>query len=291
MLKKISLTLFFLSYALILIAVLLVVRFPKDTLISRLEQKIETELPGYTCDIDNIKYMYPFSVLFEGVTIIHSTTQAQLPFANILVTPDPKNLMSQFEASLEILGGTMKTEVILHPESRKIELPVLTISGINLKDVGFLEHQLGRGVTGIIELSGKYNGDRTDFMGGEFSGTVRLGDFQMELKRPILQTSEVVFDEVTTLFQMRNRLLEVVDGKAKGPFFDGYFTGAIKLKKLWRASSIALSGTISPKQEYLEKDRQVARAAALLYKKYKSSTIPYKLTGNLEDPIFAFGNN
>ncbi len=291
MLKKLSLTFLYLTYAVVLIAVLLVVRFPKETLLTQVEQKVEEKLSGYTCEIGTISYIYPFSVLIEEVEIVHTGNQSQLPFTSVLITPDLKNVMTRFEMSLELLGGTMTTGVVLHPESNRVELPALVISGINLRDVGFIEQDLSRGVDGIVELSGRYIGNSSDLASGEFSGTVRVKDFQMELKRPILQSKQVVFTEVRTFAQLRNGLVEVVDGTVTGPFYDGDFTGSVRLRKLWRASVLALSGTLSPRQEYIEKDRQVARAVALLYRKYKSSTIPYRLTGNFEDPVFAFGTN
>lgn len=289
MLKKLSLTFIYLFYAVVLIAVLLIVRFPKDTLLTQIERKVEGKLSGYTCEISNIKYVYPISVLFEDVTIVHSGRDTELPITNVLITPDLKNVMTQFEMSLDLLGGTMETGVVLHPESNRVELPRLAISSINLNEVGFIEQDLSRGIEGIVELSGRYIGDSSDLIRGEFSGTVRLKDYQMELKRPILQSKQVVFTEASTFAQMRNGLIEVFDGKARGPLYDGDFTGSIKLRELWRASVLALNGTISPKQEYIEKNRQVARAVALLYRKYKSSTIPFMLTGNLEEPVFAFG--
>lgn len=291
MLKKLSLTFLYLFYAVVLTAVLLVVRFPKETLLAQAERKVEEKLTGYTCEIGDIKYIYPFSVLIEEVAIVHTGNGSQLPFNSVLITADLKNVMTRFEMSLELLGGTMTTGVVLHPESDRVELPTLVISGINLKDVGFIEQDLSRGVEGTVELSGRYLGSSRDLAGGEFSGTVRVNDFQMELKRPILQSQQVVFTEIQTFAQLRNGLVEVVDGTASGPFYDGNFSGSVRLSRLWRASVLALSGTLSPKQEYIEKDRQVARAVALLYRKYKSSTIPYKLTGSFEDPVFAFAAN
>lgn len=289
MLKKLSLTFIYLFYAVALIAVLLVVRFPKDTVLTRVEQKIEERLPGYTCEINNIKYVYPFNVLVEGVTIVHRDNSSQLPVTNVLVTPDPKHLLTRFGISLELLGGTMKTGVVLRPESNRVEFPTLALSGINLKDVAFIEQNLSRGIDGTLELSGRYSTDLADLNKGDFSGSVRINDFKMELKRPVLQSNEVVFSELRSVVQLKNSLVEIVDGTATGPLFDGVFNGSIQLNELWRASVLEVSGTISPKQDYLERDRQVARAVALLYKKYKSSTIPYRLTGNFEDPVFAFG--
>ena len=289
MLKKISLSFIYLSYAVALIAVLLVVRFPKDTVLTRVEQKIEERLPGYACDISNIKYMYPFNLLVEGVTIVHRDNNSQLPVTNVLVSPDPRHLLTRFGMSLELLGGTMKTGVVLHPENNRVEFPTLEVSGINLKEVAFIEQNLSRGIDGILELSGRYITALADLEKGDFSGNVRINDFKMELKRPVLQSNEIVFSELRSFVQLKNSLVEIVDGTATGPFYDGDFNGSIQLKELWRASVLDVSGTISPKQDYIERDRQLARAVALLYKKYKSSTIPYVLKGNLEDPVFAFG--
>ena len=289
MLKKLSLTFIYLFYAVALIAVLLVVRFPKDTVLTRVEQKIEESLPGYNCDISNIKYVYPFNVLVEGVAIVHRDNSSQLPVSNVLVSLDPKHFLTRFGVSLELFGGTMNTGVVLHPESNRVEFPTLEVSGINLKEVAFIEQNLGREIDGTLELSGRYTTALADQDKGDFSGNVRIHDFKMELKRPVLQSTEIVFSELNSFVQIKNSLVEIVDGTASGPFYDGDFKGSIQLKELWRASPLAVSGTISPKQDYIEQDRQLARAVALLYKKYKSSTIPYLLTGNLEDPVFAFG--
>ncbi len=290
MLRKLSLTLLYLFYAVVLIAVLLAVRFPKETLLTQIERRVEGKLPGYSCEISTIRYIYPFSVLIEGIELVHIGNQSQLPFTNVLITPDLKNVMTRFEMSLELLGGTMNTGVVLHPESNRVELPGLAISGINLKDVSFIEQDLSRGLEGVVELSGRYLGNSNDISSWEFSGTIKVKDFQMELKRPILQSKQVAFAELSTFARLRDGLVEVIDGTAMGPFYDGSFAGSVRLIELWRASVLAVNGTLSPKQEYIEKNRQVARAVALLYRKYKSSTIPFNLTGTLEDPVFVFGS-
>jgi len=290
MLRKLSLTLLYLFYAVALIAVLLVVRFPKDKLLSQVERGVEGKLPGYTCEISSFKYIYPFSVLLGGIELVHVGNQSRLPLTNVLITPDLKNIMTRFDMSLELLGGTMKTGVVLQPESSRVEFAGLTLSGIDLNDVSFIEQDLSRGIEGVVELSGRWLADGRDIASWEFSGNIRVRDFQMELKRPILQSNQVAFTELSTFARLRNGLVEVIDGAAVGPFYDGSFVGSVRLRELWRASVLAVNGTLSPKQEYIEKNRQVARAVALLYRKYKSSTIPFNLTGTLEDPVFLFGN-
>ena len=113
----------------------------------------------------------------------------------------------------------------------------------------------------------------------------------MELKRPILQSRQVEFAEINSALLVKSGRIELTDGEAKGPLYDCDFSGTIVVKRLWRASDLDSVGTMTPKQEYLEKNRQVARTAALLYKKYKRSTIPFRLSGTLEAPVFAFGSN
>ena len=289
MLKKISLSFTYIFYAVILLVVLLVVRFPKESLLARIEAKVEHELPGYTCTINDIKYGYPINVLLEGVNISHPGRQIQLPETEVTVTPDLKNLLTTFKVSMDVYGGTLSTDVIVHSQENQIELPRLEISATDLEGVGFLAQSLGRGIQGKLELSGRYLGNRNRLLDGEFSGTVRISDFEIELKRPILQSKQVVFSELSSFIQVKNTLVELGEGNGVGPFYDGAFSGSVKLKRLWRASVLDVAGTLSPRQEYLEENRQVARAAALLYKKYKRSTIPFQLTGTMEDPLFAFG--
>ncbi|MEE4166353.1 MAG: type II secretion system protein GspN [Desulfocapsaceae bacterium] len=289
MLKKLSRVFIYLFYAVVLTAVLLVVRFPTDTLLAQAERKIEEKIPDYTCEIGTIHYIYPFSVAVEEIALINRNNSSRLPVSSVLVTPDLKHLLTRFEIRLELLGGHMNTGVVLHPDSNRVEFPSLAVSGVNLQNVDFIEQNLSREIDGTLELSGRYSADLGDLNSGEFSGNVRVRDFQMELKRPVLQSKEVVFTELASFAQLKNGLVEIVDGTAMGPFYDGDFSGSIQLKELWRASVLDVSGSISPKQEYIEQDRQVARAVALLYRKYKSSTLPYRLTGNLENPVFAFG--
>ena len=145
MLKKILLTFTFVLYAVILLLVLLVVRFPKESILTRIEQKVERELSGYSCNINDIKYVYPLSVKLQGVTAIHEARQFQLPVTDILVTPTLGNILSEFDVSLELFGGYLNTTVVLDHDNNRVELPSLLINGIDLNEVVFLEQSLGRG--------------------------------------------------------------------------------------------------------------------------------------------------
>ena len=135
MLKKILLTFTFILYAILLLSVLLVVRFPKESILARIEQKVEQELPGYACTITNITYVYPLSVKLEGVTAVHEARQFQLPVTDILVTPTLGNILSEFEISLELFGGYLNTTIILDHDNNRVELPSLWINGIDLNEV------------------------------------------------------------------------------------------------------------------------------------------------------------
>ena len=116
-------------------------------------------------------------------------------------------------------------------------------------------------------------------------------NFQLELKRSVLMSNSVEFDEIKMLVKFREGKLTLTDGQAKGTMYDTDFEGQIEKGPLVQESSVAITGRLSPRQEYIQNNRQVARAAALLYKKYKNTSIPYLIRGSLREPFFQFGGS
>jgi hypothetical protein len=72
--------------------------------------------------------------------------------------------------------------------------------------------------------------------------------------------------------------------------YDSTFSGEVTYVPIPAAGRISVDGTLTPKQEFLKNNRQAARAASLLYKKYKNTKIPFNVSGGLQEPVFRFGS-
>jgi type II secretion system protein N len=289
--KKAALVISFMCYALVLTVILLVVRFPKQTFVSYAVDTIEAKLPGFSCAIGDITYQYPLSLQFERVSIENPEELLDINIANILFTLDQKSIGNRGSLRFDLYGGIVEMDVILHRETGVIEIPSLVVSGIRLVEVEPLQRRLGRKIGGLLDYSGKFKGKRGELSNGLFSGNIRLNDFQLTLKKPILQNDIVAFDSVTASGVLQNGRLVISDGVATGPSYNGQFDGQVHVAGQWQESTLSIKGKLQPQDTYVKQNRQVARAVSLLYKKYGTSAIPYNISGKFREPLFQFGES
>lgn len=289
--KKIALVSLYIFYAIALTLILLVVRFPKETFLSYAGGLIEQELPGTNWIISDVTYIYPYGFRLDTVNLTSSDGLFNVAITNVIITLDPRNLLGGFNVGFNLYDGVVESDVILRRDTDMIELPAFAASGISLERIELLQQRLGRTVNGIISFSGQFLGRRHDLGNGNFSGTILVSAFRLPMNRPILKSNVITFDEVSASFSMDEGQVLIEEGRAVGQSYDATFSGQIASAHQWQESELEISGTLSPKEKYMKQNRQVARAVALLYRKYKTTTIPYKVSGSFREPVFQFGDH
>jgi len=289
MFKKTALVILCIFYAVILTLVLLVVRFPKNKFLLFAAGKVEQELPGVSCTIADVSYIYPLSLGFDAVSLAAPSELLNVSVDNIVIAPDPKSPLKKFTTSLELYSGSIEAEVTYDRDSGLIELPKIVATQIDLATIESLRQRLERSITGIVSFSGQFIGRLGELREGELTGSVGITQFQLPLRRPILQSESILFDEVVADVSKKGSSVTINKGNASGPAYEGEFTGQLQVVPQLQESRIEIKGDLVPQQAYMEQNRQVARAASLLFKKYNTTKIPYSVSGTLKEPVFRFG--
>jgi type II secretion system protein N len=287
--KKTLFAFFCIVYAVVLTGTLLVVRFPKERFLSYACNVIEQHMQGFSCSIPDAAYRFPLELEFDRVRLINKDELIDLTLERVLLSFDQKDPTGRVGITFDLYGGTFKTGVILDHSSGFVELPDLELSGLKLGSVEPLQQRLARPVAGTLSVSGRYRAHREYLGKGTFAGTTRIEGLELDLRRPILQSNSVFFEEVRGETSMADGRLDIAEGLARGPKFTSSFSGEVQLARQWQESSLSVSGQLVPQEKYIKEKQQVARAVELLFKKYGTREIPYRLDGSFRDPQFYFG--
>jgi len=291
MLKKLLLLFLYVFYGVVLTAILLVVRFPEDVVLAKMSNRIEQAFPGFSCRISNVSYSYPYSVRLDSVVLNNSSDgTGGISFENVLFTMIPEQLLNQFQIHFRVLEGTVGATIALLPGNEVLELRDIIVNDVDLSKITYFQADLQRTVAGRFDCSGTYAARRDDLIDGEFAGSLVFRDFRMDLKRPILQNEFIDFSKLTVKAEFKNSMIELAEGSATGSLLDSIFSGTVAFGPQWQDATLDITGTINPKQDYLQKNPEVARSVALLRRKYRNSAIPYRLSGSFQVPIFQFGS-
>lgn len=287
--KKILFILFCVVYGTALIGILLVVRFPKDRFLSYAEETVEQHLQGFSCSIKDASYRFPLHLDFDRIQLTNQDELINVSLERVRLSFDQKNPARRIQVEFDIYGGTVQVDMVLDNSTGFVELPSLTLTDIDLGSVEPLQQRLARPIEGTLHLSGRYRAHREYLGKGTFDGKTRVNDLQLDLRRPILQSNTVVFDTVSAEISLSDGQLKFGAGQARGPSFTGNFSGEISIAGQWQESTLSVSGTLLPRDNYVKENQQVARAVELLYKKYGTREIPYRVDGSIREPQFQFG--
>ena len=288
MMKKLILAILYISFALFLTAILLVVRFPKDSFLAYLCAKIEQRASGYACTISDIGYRYPAFFDFGTVTIRKRENGREWMIDNMTVFFDPKTSLQDFQAAFGMYGGSIRIGGYFANGWKEVHLNTVEVFGVDLEKTD-LQRRIGRKVSGLVGFTGTCDTRISEIAHGRLKGRVELRSFSGELKRSILMNRDVNFERVRSQIEVDRQQVRFTDGSATGKRYDTSFSGQVRFGPMMSESSFLIDGTLSLKQEFVSQNRQVARAAALLYKKYRNTEIPFNVTGQLQKPIFRFG--
>ena len=290
MLKRLFIFLLYCLFALVLSGVLLVVLFPRERLSSWAARLVEQQLHGITCSIEDIRYVHPLKLRLYQVRLGHVESGYQVPVDTLLMTFDLAWPVRQVGVSAVIYGGTLETEVGFDQSFERFDLENLNISEMQLQELDLLQQSIDRPLQGWLGFKGRAMIDRNNIERSRLSGNLNIADFTTELRRPILSIAGLELDRVSAAITYGDGVFDLIDGQFSGALLTGNFSGRILLDRPWPRSSLDLAGGLVPQAALLDKDPQVRAAAAELFKRYRTETIPWLVEGTLELPEFRFGD-
>lgn len=289
MLRRLFIFLFYCLFSLSVIAVCLVLLFPRQQLLSWSAQLVERKFPGVECSIAEIRYVHPLKIRLYDVRVKYDRHQFELPIDTLLVSFAPRYPVERIGIVGVLLGGSLRVDVNLDKADR-IEFENLEFSGMQLADLKMLERNIDRPVQGLFSMNGRAAIDRRKPADIRFNGTVAIEAFRTRLRRPLFKETEVRFDVVTSDVTVMGSRLELSVGRAAGPLLAGDFNGQVQGHGSVGQSTLDIVGSVMPGPDLLEMHPELSDQLDAFYQRYGRKSIPYVIDGTIGEPEFRFSD-
>ena len=291
MFKRIFILTLYVVYSVLLVAVLLVVLFPKDRFAVWIAAQVEDKLPGFACRMEAARYTYPFTIRLDRVRLVDDARQIDIPIERVTIDFSPQWPLEDFDVFAELYGGSAASHVAADSQSRVLRLRDVKVEALNLELVDFLQSSLDRQVKGLLSLSGGMTIDGRDQADIRFSGMVSIDGFRTKLRRPVLGSATFDFHRVQTGADIDRQRIELSQGTFSGDMLRGTFSGTVNLSRPLQQSGLDIQGGLTPQPQLLKRNPAVARAAARLYRQFQKDSIPYLVGGTVKFPEFRFATS
>lgn len=282
--------LMYLLYGVLLTAVLLYVRFPREKFKQFSENRFEKFLPGTVCKIDRVVYRFPLSAVMKQVTIVTAVenNQSGLVIDEFVVTARPPRFMSRFDLDGDLLAGNFAAKLNLDRLNDGFHLNDIHLRGL---EVGKIVESLGivdREMSGLVEYSGNYQAANENPLDGSGKGAVKVVDGSIGLLQPILGLSAIDFESVAMGVSQERGSINFTDGKVLGKEVAADFTGKVRVESPLMNSALLLSGQLEPQEQFLKNNPREQQVVQRLLKRYNMNVLPFKVGGTVNRPLFRF---
>ena len=289
MFRRLLIFLFYCLIALGVIGVCLVLLFPRDKFLGWASSYLERKLPGIELSVGDIKYVHPLKLRLYELRLADDQHEWELPVDTLLVTLEPRYPIEQIGIVGVIFGGDLSFDLGLATNNR-LELRNLQVSEMLLTELKLIGQAMDRPVEGIVSLTGRATVDQRRPGDVRFLGSMQIKEFSTTLKKPILEQTEVRFDQVSADLVLNGGVVDISTGRAVGPLLEGGFSGHIYTASPLGRSRLDLRGTLSPQPALVDQHPDLAEPLRAYEKRYQTDSLPYRIEGTAAEPLFGFEN-
>lgn len=274
-------------WALVLAIVLVVWRFPYESLQRRLES-FATASSGFKFDLTDMSLTIPPGLKFAKCTVrsmdpgSKSLFEATRVYTRFKLLPLLKgNLV--FTLSSQAYGGSLTGDFRLAPihdfQNYQIKLRAQTVQLENHSDISMLMgRQLSGEISGEIELEGVV-GDLVNSTGG---GNFRLVNGSCPINSPFLKAKTVEELEVSATIALSGGSLKISDCQFKGSGLEGTLAGEVRLQPRLSGSVLNLAGRGQVVAELINIPADKRRVAEAFLN--RGRPLPFKVRGTVAEP-------
>jgi type II secretion system protein N len=278
-------------YGILLVGLLLYLRFPAEKFRKFSGNFIEEMIPGVSCSIGKTGYGFPLKIQFENVRLSDAANTEVLFYEDALLSIEPswRNLSSAFILESRAFGGSHTAKVLMKGEGgATIELRDFQISRLDLDKLPYLRRKIDRKITGMVDAQGSLVIDREKNTIAAAQGNVAISDGTFELKKPLLELTTLEIKESTFSVGIKEKQVEISDGKLRNPKLRATFAGEIALAEPWLAGALGFQGEITPLTPLYQERKGLKTIVSRMQKQYGGQSLPFTIGGTLGRPTFVF---
>ena len=274
-------------WAMVLTMVLVIWRFPYESLQEKLEAVASASL-GFKFDLTDMSLTIPPGVKFAKCTVRSmdlgnkSLFEATKVHTRFKLLPLLKGNLA-FTVRSQAYGGSLSGDVRLAPihnfKNYQMRLWAQTVSlggqsGLSL----LLDRPLEGEISGEIELEGVV-GDLVNSAGG---GNFKLVNGSCPIDSPYLKVKTLEGLEVAATVELSGGNLEIRDCQFNGKGFEGTLTGEVRLQPGLSSSVLNLAGHGQVEAAMINLPADKGRVAEAFLNRGKS--LPFKVRGTVAEP-------
>lgn len=283
-------SLFYIVFAVLLIALLLYVRFPAEKFKTYSEQHVERLSPGSDCNISRFVYDFPFSAVLETITITRNIggQETEVVIDSLKITPEFPQLWKTFGISGEMYSGLFEAKLDLDKKAETFQLTDIYFEGL---EAGSLAESLGiidRKLSGSFEFAGSYQASTNAPRDGVGSGVAQIISGSMSLLQPILSLSAIEYNHLAVNLSQQDGIVTFTEGELAGKEIVANFNGEMHLESPLILSNISISGYLDPDAAFLRNHPEEQQFVQRLLQQYEATVLPFKIGGTVQRPLFRF---
>ena len=289
MLRRVFIFLLYCLFVLGIVAVFLVLFFPRDKFLGWASSYIGKKVPGIELSMRDIKYVHPLKIRIYQLTLSDDRQRWEIPVDTVLMSVKPGFPVEHLSIIGVMSGGDLSFDLAPASKSR-LELRNLQISELLLADLKMVEQAVDRPLEGILSLQGRATVNYRKPGDLRFTGTMRIDNFSAPLKQPVLEETEVRFERVESELVYNGGVVDIAGGTARGALFDGTFSGQVWGAVPLSRSRLEVEGALAPAQALVDKHPALAEPLKSYLNRYMTDSIPFRIEGTAAEPVLKLAN-
>jgi len=279
----------YLLYGIGVLALLLWLLFPKETVRRSLEEVLGSMWPELRWQVGTVALAMPARLTLRAIEG-YRKGEDRSPLVQVSELTLHPHVGESLRTRTMVVGyrmtvdkGSVAGSVRILGRHKGLEVEG-TARELRLADVPLISRLLGRALQGAV--SGTFTaGLVPPVKGGSVTLEARLKveNGSLGLKRPILSHTEIPFSQGSVILSGHGAILQLEQGVVESELFDGRFSGMISLHGDPVLSQLDVKGAMQPKNKFFKGlDNTVALQAFRM--QLKDNALPFRITGDLSNP-------
>ena len=289
--RRMGLAAGYLLYTAVVLAVLLYVRFPDETVRLWIQNRINSSQHLVTCQIRKLRPTWTGGLNFSDIVLKAGNSQdlGLMKIDSLRVRPQLLRWVSgtravQFAGKGH--GGETHGTISLDQRKKRGRL-TMRVQKVDIASFTDLLTLMRRKASGTLagDFSLTAGADLLTTATGDADITVTNG--VIGLQKELFGLGELEFSSLTSKAKLADRMIRILSGRLDSRVLSGKFGGELRLASDPRLTTLLLKGTLSPRPELFTKLKG-KEEVDLMRGQLKDGKMPFTISGTVLEPGITF---
>lgn len=280
----------YLLYTLIVVAVLLWLLFPAESVQTWLEQQLQNYSPGYSWKIGSVGLALPGELVLTDIRMgAVESKDVVLTVDRLTLAPVVKSLLRKDKAmkfTIHLLEGDIRGRVLIGSGQQDFTCRG-SLEGLQPAKLKLVRQSLDRALDGT--LAGIFSGEGTwkNVSRIKLQGNLKLTGGTLQFKEPVLGLTALPYTKIESGFKRQKGQWLFEQGTLQSKMLNGTFSGSFQPGDTLAAGRLQFTGALKPRSEMFAglKNTQLAE---LVRTHLKDEGLAFTINGTAAVPGIRF---